>query len=417
MPVSESHSSDRRAVVIILDGVGVGACADAGAYGDEGTNSLVNTARHVGGLRLPVLGRLGLGNIDRIEGVPGQEYPSASWGRMAERSPGKDSTSGHWELMGCPLSEPFPTYPGGFPAEVIESFERETGCTVLGNTPASGTEIIEELGPEHIRTGRPIVYTSADSVFQIASHEDVLSVDGLYELCRIARRILVPPHHVARVIARPFTGEPGGFVRTAGRRDFSLPPPEDTLLDELSRCGLRVVTVGKIHDLFACRGIDEIIQAAGNDEAMRLAAEAVRHAAPASGNAEAMRLSAETVQRAAPFSFLFINLIDFDMLWGHRRDVESYAGGLERFDAWLGDFMELLPEGTLLAITSDHGCDPTHRGSDHTREYVPILAKRMGIDRGIPLGTRSSFSDLAATLAEFFDLDWRVGESFLDRLD
>jgi phosphopentomutase len=313
---------------------------------------------------------------------------------MAERSPGKDSISGHWELMGCPLGEPFPLFPNGFPDEVIEAFERRTGLGILGNKPASGTEIIEELGEQHLRTGLPIVYTSADSVFQVAAHEGVIDRLELYRICTHARAVLAGRYRVARVIARPFRGEPGSFVRTEGRRDFAAPPPEETLLDLLSGSGRRVVTIGKIHDLFSCRGIDEIVPAAGNEETMRLAADFI-----AGGGA---------------FSFLFINLIDFDMLWGHRRDIEHYASGLERFDEWFGGFIRLLGHGVLLAVTSDHGCDPTAPGSDHTREYVPILALLTGQRRGVPLGTRSTFSDLAATVAGFFGIRTAHGESFLE---
>jgi phosphopentomutase len=298
--------------------------------------------------------------------------------------------------MGCPLSEPFPTYPCGFPPEIIGPFEDKIGRRILGNRPASGTAIIEELGAEHIHTGRPIVYTSADSVFQIAAHEDVIPVRELYGLCRTARSMLSPPHHVARVIARPFVGAPGHFIRTRKRRDFSFPPPGATLLDELSESGREVITIGKIHDLFAKRGITKIIKAGGNEAAMRA--------------------TARVLGEAVPFSLLFINLIDFDMVWGHRRDAAGYARGLERFDAWLERFLMLLAPGTLLAITSDHGCDPTSPGSDHTREYVPILAAIVGGGFGGPLGTRATFADLGSTLAEFFGVRIGAGKSFLDFL-
>jgi phosphopentomutase len=391
------YRDERRAVTIVIDGVGVGALPDAERFGDGRSNSLGSVARAVGGLRLPNLERLGLGCILPIDGVAAVERPEAAWGRMAERSPGKDSTTGHWELMGCVLEEPLPTYPRGFPREIIEPFEKLAGRRVLGNRPASGTEIIEELGREHIRTGRPIVYTSADSVFQIAAHEDVVPVRELYRLCRKARAILVPPHHVARVIARPFTGEPGRFTRTRRRKDFSLPPPGPTLLDRLAADGRDVVTVGKIHDLFAKRGIARVVRAGGNGDAMRSAARVLRE--------------------RAPFSFLFVNLIDFDMLWGHRRDPAGYARGLERFDGWLGPFIAALAPGTLLSITSDHGCDPTMPGSDHTREHVPILAALAGAKAAGPLGTRASFSDLGATLAEFFGIEPGAGTSFLASLD
>lgn len=391
---SPYEPTGRRAVVIVLDGVGVGALPDAGRYGDAGADSLCNAARAAGGLNLPVLAGLGLGKIARIEGVQPVVSPGASWGRMAERSPGKDSTSGHWEMMGCPLEEPFPIYPDGFPRVIVERFERATGMGMLGNRAASGTEIIALLGEEHMRTGMPIVYTSADSVFQIAAHEEVIRPDRLYLLCRIARDILVGPHAVARVIARPFTGTPGSFTRTKGRRDFSLPPPRPTLLDRLSGRGFHVVTVGKIDQLFAGRGIDEPIVSAGNDDSMHVAYEYVKG--------------------GKRFSLLFVNLVDFDMLWGHRRNARGYAVALERFDGWLGTFMEILRPGSLLFVTSDHGCDPTMEGSDHTREYVPIVAARMGSGGGSDLGTRGSFSDLAATLADFFGLEGVPGESFLD---
>jgi phosphopentomutase len=387
----------RRAVTIVIDGVGVGALPDAARYGDGGANSLAHAARAAGGLHLPNLAKLGLGNIAPIEGVPNVDHPEASWGRMAERSPGKDSTTGHWELMGCPLAEPFPTYPRGFPPEIIGRFEKLIGCGILGNRPASGTALIEELGREHMRTARPIVYTSADSVFQIAAHEDVIPVRELYRLCRTARKLLVPPHNVARVIARPFNGTPGHFTRTRRRRDFSLPPPGRTLLDALSEAGREVVSIGKIHDLFAKRGITKVIKAGGCEAAMRSAARVLRE--------------------AVPFSFLFINLIDFDMVWGHRRNAAGYARGLERFDSWLGGFMSLLPSGALVTITSDHGCDPTMPGSDHTREYVPILAAIIGMRSSCALGTRVSFGDLAATLAEFFGIGLGGGESFLRSLE
>jgi phosphopentomutase len=386
----------RRAIVIVIDGVGVGALPDAKAHGDTGANSVANTARAAGGLHLPNLEALGLGNIVSATGVRPAAEPGASWGRMAERSPGKDSTTGHWELMGCPLDAPFPVYPNGFPPEIIERFEEAIGRAVLANVAASGTEIIERYGEEHMRTGSPIVYTSADSVFQVAAHEDIIPVRELYRVCWIARKLLVRPHNVGRVIARPFTGTLGHFERTKKRRDFSLEPPCNTLLDMLAADGLPVVTVGKIHDLFAKRGIDKIIKAGGNDAAMRVARR--------------------VLLRETPFAFLFINLIDFDMMWGHRRDVAGYARGLERFDAWLGDFLGLIAHGTLFAVTSDHGCDPTMPGYDHTREYVPILATIIGRGRPHPLGVRESFADLGATLAEFFGVEIGPGRSFLEEL-
>ncbi len=386
----------KQAITIVIDGVGVGELPDAERYGDRGANSIANTARAVGGLRLPALAAMGLGGVTAIRGVEPAANPSASFGRMAEISPGKDSTTGHWELMGRPLEEPFPLFPRGFPPEIIAAFEELAGRSILGNKAASGTAIIEDLGEEHLRTGRLIVYTSADSVFQVAAHEDVIPPRELYRMCRAAREMLVPPHHVARVIARPFTGRPGAFVRTKGRRDFSLPPPGPTLLDELSERGLSVVTVGKIHDLFAGRGVARVVEASGNEEAMRGTDRVIRE--------------------GADFSFLFANFIDFDMNWGHRRDPAGYAGGLERFDSWLAGFAANLPRGALLAVTSDHGCDPTMPGSDHTREYAPILATITGSGRGSPLGTRGSFCDLAATIAEWLGVPPTAGESFLAAL-
>jgi len=386
----------KRAIVIVLDGVGVGELPDSHSYGDSGANSLVNTARAVGGLSLKNLRRFGLGNIANIEGMEPVDNAIASWGKMAEVSPGKDSISGHWELMGCPLSSPFPTYSKGFPEEIIKEFESAIGRNVLGNRPASGTEIIEELGAEHIRTGCPIVYTSADSVFQIAAHEDIIPVEELYRMCEIARSLLKYPNHVARVIARPFVGKPGSFKRTERRKDFSLEPPDKTLLDVLTDNGKKTVTIGKIHDLFSSRGISRVIVAKSNDRAMHETLEFVRG--------------------AEEYDFLFVNLIDFDMTWGHRRDFHSYARGLEQFDRWLDDFIPLLPEGTLFIISSDHGCDPTFKGSDHTREYVPLLAKIIGRDTGRALGVRESFSDVAATVAEHLGVDFHRGESFLSEL-
>lgn len=385
-----------RAVVMVLDGVGAGALPDAGLYGDGGADSLGNAARAVGGLRLPVLEGMGLGNIIPIEGIPPRDDAWASWGRMNEVSPGKDSISGHWELMGLRLDEPFPVYPDGFPPEIVERFERAAGTGMLGNRPASGTEIIEHFGGEHLRTGKPIVYTSADSVFQIAAHEDIMSPDRLYRLCRAVREFLAGPHAVGRVIARPFTGRPGSFERTRGRKDFSLPPPGPTLLDVMTENELHVVTVGKIESLFAGRGVGEVVTAAGNEESMRAAYGLVRD--------------------GRPFSLLFMNLVDFDMLWGHRREAVEYARGLERFDCWLGGFLKVLEPGTILFVTSDHGCDPTMEGSDHTREYAPILASRIGSRDGRALGTRGSFSDLAATIADYFCIEGVSGEGFLDLL-
>ncbi|MDI6871605.1 MAG: phosphopentomutase [Bacillota bacterium] len=368
-----------RTVLIVLDSVGAGALPDAGRYGDEGANTLGNLARAVGGLALPNLGRLGLGNILPLLGVEPAARPAAAYGRLAEASAGKDTTTGHWEIAGIILRRPFPVYPNGFPPEVIEAFERAIGRKVLGNRAASGTEIVAELGEEHLRTGRPIVYTSADSVFQVAAHEEVIPVEELYRMCEIAREILVGPHGVGRVIARPFAGRPGTFQRTPRRRDFSLPPPEPTLLDRLSGAGIPVTGIGKIEDIFAGRGLTQAIHTRNNQEGM-----------------EETRRWLEEGEGLA-----FTNLVDYDMVYGHRNDVRGYAEALAAFDAFLPRLLAGLREQDLLLITADHGCDPTTPGTDHTREYVPLLAVGPQVQGGVNLGTRSTFADLGATVAEW----------------
>jgi len=370
-----------RVILIVLDSAGIGWLPDADKYGDTGSHTLGNTARAVGGLQVPNLAALGLGNIVALEGVAPVSAPKAAWGKMAEKAPGKDTTTGHWELCGLVLKEPFPVYPDGFPAEVITAFEAAVGRRVLGNKAASGTAIIEELGAEHLKTGRPIVYTSADSVFQIAAHEEVISVEELYRLCRIAREILQGRHGVGRVIARPFTGKPGAFVRTAARRDFSLPPTGETILDVLTGAGYAVWAVGKIWDIFAGRGVTRSFPAHGNDEVL----------------ATVLRLLGE---RPAP-ALLFANCNDFDMLWGHRNDAASYAEGLRRFDQHLPKLLAELREDDLLVITADHGCDPTTPSTDHSREYVPLLVCGPLV-RPRFLGVRETFADVAATLADIF---------------
>ncbi|MCL6499098.1 MAG: phosphopentomutase, partial [Firmicutes bacterium] len=368
----------RRCVVVVLDGLGVGELPDADQYGDRGSSTLQNTARAVGGLQLANLQRLGLGNVVPVDGVPPAEAPAACFGRMAERSPGKDSTTGHWELMGVHLDRPFPTYPHGFPAEVMEAFERAIGTRTLGNRPASGTQIIEELGPEHLRTGYPIVYTSADSVFQIAAHEDVVPVDRLYEMCRVARGILQGEHAVSRVIARPFVGRPGAFVRTERRKDFSLEPPAPTLLDRLVQEGYEVWAVGKVADLFAGRGVTKAILTSDDPDGVRKTAQAL---------SELNR------------GLVFANLVDLDTKYGHRNDPHGFAQDLERIDAELPTLLERLQEGDLWIVTADHGNDPTTPSTDHSREYVPLLAYGPGLAAGVDLGVRETFSDVAATVA------------------
>jgi phosphopentomutase len=391
-----------KVILIILDACGIGELPDAHLYQDEGSNTIVNTAKAVGGLKLPNLEKLGLGNIDRVPGVDPQTEALGNYGKMAELSFGKDSTSGHWEIMGLVLKKPFPVYPNGFPAEIIEAFEKAINSKVLGNKPASGTEIIKELGEEHIRTGYPIVYTSADSVFQIAAHEAVIPVNKLYEMCMKARKILsagsigTGEHGVARVIARPFVGEPGSFKRTERRRDFSLPPPEDTVLDILKKSGIPVIGIGKIEDLFAGHGLTESIHTKNNSDGMDKLVETIKR-----------------FERG----LLFINLVDFDMLWGHRNAPQAFASGLEDFDLRLSEVLNLLGSGDLLVICADHGCDPTTPSTDHSREYVPLLVYGKSIKKGVNLGTRKSFSDAGKTIAEIFGVGGtKNGESFLKDL-
>ncbi|MEW6770890.1 MAG: phosphopentomutase [Bacillota bacterium] len=381
----------RKVVIVILDGAGVGALPDAARYGDAGSNTLGNLAEKVGGLDLPHLRSLGLGNIAPIKGVPPAANPAAAWGKMAERSPGKDTTTGHWELAGVVLDRPFPVYPQGFPPEVIDTFEARIGRRVLGNKPASGTAVIEELGAEHLRTGCPIVYTSADSVFQIAAHEEVIPVEELYRMCRIAREILTGEHAVARVIARPFTGRPGSFRRTERRHDFSLPPPRPTVLDALVSRGYAVVGVGKIQDIFAGRGVTRSIPVKNNPDNIQKTIAAVREMAP---------------------GLVFTNLVDFDTLYGHRNDPDGFARALKEFDSALPELMGAVAADGMLFITADHGCDPTTPSTDHSREYVPLLVWGPRLAGGVPLGTRATFADVGATIAAFFGFDWPVGESF-----
>jgi phosphopentomutase len=386
----------RRIILIVLDSCGIGELPDAHLYQDEGSNTIVNTAKAVGGLKLPNLEKLGLGNIDRIPGVNPKTDALANYGKMSELSAGKDSTSGHWEMMGLVLQKPFPLYPHGFPPEIIEPFEKAIGSGILGNKPASGTEIIKELGEEHMRTGHPIVYTSADSVFQIAAHEEIIPVDKLYEICMKARKILTGEHRIARVIARPFVGKPGSFKRTERRKDFSLPPPEDTVLDMLKKKGIPVIGLGKIEDLFAGHGLTESIHT--------------------KNNSDGMDKLVETINKFEN-GLLFINLVDFDMLWGHRNDPWAFASGLEDFDRRLSEVLNLLKLDDLLIITADHGCDPTTPSTDHSREYVPLLVYGTSIKHNVNLGTRKSFSDVGKTIAEIFGVSGtKNGESFLKDL-
>jgi len=383
----------RRVIIIVLDSVGIGALPDADIFGDEGCNTLVHTARAVGGLRLPNLQSLGLGNIASIEGVSEIAHPQGAYGKMAERSGGKDTTSGHWEMMGLVQQQAFPTYPNGFPAEVIEEFENKIGRKTLGNTVASGTVIIEELGREHMDTGYPIVYTSADSVFQIAAHEEVIPLDELYGMCIIAREMLTGKHRVGRVIARPFIGQPGSFTRTAHRHDYSL-EPGNNIMDCIIEAGQQVIAIGKIADIFAGHGVSVSYPTASNREGMERLEKALATAGP---------------------GLIYANLVDFDQSFGHRNDPDGYARALEEFDQGLSRIIERLRPEDCLMITADHGCDPTMPGTDHTREYVPFLAYGPQLKAGVDLGTRTSFADIGATLADYLGIDPHglPGESFL----
>jgi len=384
----------RRAAIIVLDGVGIGEAADAATYGDVGSNTLGNLARAVGGMSLPNLQRAGLGNIAPLDGVARVASPSGAWGLMQPRSAGKDSTTGHWEIAGLQLVRPFPTYPNGFPDDVVGEFARATGRPVIGNVVGSGTAVIDKFGPEHQRNGAWILYTSADSVFQIAAHEQVIPLTELYSGCEIARRQLVAPNDVSRVIARPFIGTPGSYSRTKNRRDYSILPPGETLLDALAGGGVARSGVGKVDDLFAGRAI------------------ASRHTA---NNAEGIAAVQEWLASEVS-GLLFTNLVDFDQAFGHRNDTSGFYGALREFDAALPELLALLREDDLLFITADHGNDPTTPSTDHARENVPLLALGPAVDP-VPLGRRETFSDLGATVAEWLGVSFRGrGQSFLGQL-
>jgi phosphopentomutase len=390
-----------KVVFIVLDSVGVGELPDAELYGDEGSNTLANTAEAVGGLRLPNLENLGLGNIYSIKSVSPVKKPAGCYGKMSELSKGKDSTIGHWELCGIVTEKPFPTYPSGFPRELIQRFREVTKSKgILGNKPASGTVIIQELGDEHRRTGYPIVYTSSDSVFQIAAHEEVIPLPLLYEMCQKTRdEVCVGEHAVARVIARPFVGEKAGsYIRTANRRDFALEPPRLTLLDLLMESDVPTVGIGKIDDLFAGRGLMTKIHTNSNEDGIE-------------------RIIQES--RNLRSGFLMANLVDFDMLYGHRNDAVGFARALEYFDSQLARILDTLEPDDLLVITADHGNDPTTPSTDHSREYVPILCFHKDGKNGVNLGTRKSFADAGKSVAEYFDVDDSgvlAGESFLQAI-
>ncbi|MBI5198449.1 MAG: phosphopentomutase [Nitrospirae bacterium] len=386
----------KKVILITLDGLGIGELTDAKEFGDEGSNTLGNMATAVGGLKLPNLERMGLGLLGNFQGINKIKDPIASYGILAEASKAKDTSTGHWEMMGLIIERPFPLYPDGFPSEIIEVFEKAIGRKILGNKAASGTEIIKELGEEHMKTGRPIVYTSADSVFQIAAHEEVIPVEELYSICEIARDILKEPHNVGRVIARPFTGIPGNFKRTPRRKDYSLPPPGETVLDRLKEKNIPVVGIGKIEDIFVGKGISEAVHTENNQDGVEKTIEAMRK---------------------TDKGLILTNLVDFDMVYGHRNDPEGFAKALSDFDKNLPRFFQDMENGGILIITADHGCDPTTQRTDHSREYVPLLIYGKKIKAGINLGIRKTFADIGATISEIFDVGkTRAGEDFLKEI-
>ena len=385
----------KRVILIILDSFGVGELEDAASFGDEGSNTFINIAKATDKLKIPNLLNMGLGNIQGLGGEYAVESPVGAYGKAKEKFAGKDTTGGHWEIAGLILEKPFRTYPDGFPPEVMEPFEAAIGTKTLGNYPASGTVIIQDLGEEHVETGYPIVYTSADSVFQIACHEDVIPIERQYEICQIARDILRDDHLVGRVIARPFIGEAGKFTRTERRRDFSVTPPRDTVLDALKNAGKKVVAIGKIEDIFNRKGITDVIHSTNN-------------AAGIDATMDVMQKEFE--------GLVFTNLVDFDMLYGHRNNVEGYAEALSYFDVHLPKIMSLLGEEDMLMIAADHGCDPTTVSTDHSREHIPVLAYGSMVKPNTDIGVRASFSDIAATIAEYFGVSFETGKSFLSEI-
>lgn len=386
----------RRIVLIVLDSVGIGALPDANKYGDSGANTLKHIAEKIGGLNLPNLEKMGLGKIIDIPGLKNTIEASGCYGKMAEASAGKDTTTGHWELAGLILEKPFPVYPDGFPSEVIEPFKKEIGRDILGNKAASGTKIIEELGKLHMDTGKPIVYTSADSVFQIAAHEEVIPAEELYNICQKARKILKGEYAVGRVIARPFIGEPGNFTRTEKREDFSLEPIGETMLDKIVKAGKKVYGVGKIVDIFKGRGISEYNHTVDNMKTVDATIE---------------------YMKKLDRGLIFTNLVEFDMVYGHRRNPTGYAKALKNFDQRLPDIMKKIKDNDILIITSDHGCDPTFEGTDHTREYVPLLISGNNIKKDYNIGTRDSYADLAATITELLHIEKvENGKSFTEEI-
>jgi phosphopentomutase len=378
----------KRVIIIVLDSAGIGELPDAAVYGDEGSNTLGNIAAAVEGFSLPNLEKLGLGHIDGVKGYKPVENPIGCYGRMIERSAGKDTTTGHWEIAGIILEKPFPVYPHGFPEEILKQIEDKIGTKTIGNYAASGTEIINKLGQQHVMTGFPIVYTSADSVFQVAAHEEIIPVGKLYEICMTAREILTGDYAVGRVIARPFKGTEGNFTRTVRRRDFSLKPMKKTILDYIMENGMEVKAVGKIEDIFAGQGITESVHTDGNTDGIEKTLAFIR-------------------QRFD--GLVFTNLVEFDMLYGHRNNARGYAEALLRFDERIPEILEALHEQDILMMTADHGCDPTTGSTDHSREYVPLLVYGKWLRSGINLGTRRTFSDIARTVADILGIDASFG--------
>ncbi len=381
-----------RVIIIVLDAVGIGEAPDAAKFGDVGSNTLGNLSKAVGGLKLPNMEKLGLGKIEPLVGVNPKITAIGDYGKMQEQSGGKDTTAGHWEIAGVITKEPFPTYPHGFPEEVLAPFRKAIGRDVLGNIPASGTEIIKQLGEEHVKTKKPIVYTSADSVFQIACHEEVYPIEELYKMCEIARKILTGKHAVGRVIARPFLGSPGNFQRTERRKDFSLEPFLPTILDKLKEAQYDVVGIGKIEDIFAGCGLTEAIHTKGNPKCTQATIDAIK---------------------ANTKGLIFTNLVDTDMIYGHRNDCPGFHQALIDFDNRLPEIQNSMRDDDLLIISADHGCDPTTPSTDHSREFVPLLVYGKKIKPNINLGTRETYADVSATIADLFNLEkWRYGKSF-----
>ena len=383
----------KRAILIILDSVGIGALPDAAEFGDKGANTLGNIYRARGGINLPNLYALGLANIDGALMGKGVAAPAGAFGKAAEITKAKDTTCGHWEISGLLMDKPFQVFPNGFPEKLMREFEEKIGRKTLCNFPASGTAIINEYGDEHMRTGYPIVYTSADSVFQVAAHEDVIPLEELYKICETARELLYGDYFVGRVIARPFIGSNGKYTRTENRREYAVEPTGDTILDALTREGKKTIAIGKIEDIFAHRGITVADHTKNNHDGIEAT---IKYISEGEGD------------------FIFTNLVDFDMLYGHRNDVEGYAKALEYFDEQLTRIIEEMKDGDILIISADHGCDPTYPGTDHTREYIPVLACGDSIEPGTNLGVLDSFADIGASIYEYLtDKKWAVGDSFL----